>query len=73
MNPLMRQVLKSKKELRELPRPEKARLVKQMRDAAKGTPSQFKSFTQIARHLAETFPDTEVFPEPPPRPPHEGN
>ena len=32
------------------------------------THSQFKSFTAIARHLAETFPDTDDFPEPPPRP-----
>ena len=32
------------------------------------THSQFKSFTQIARHLAENFPDAEDFPAPPPRP-----
>lgn len=32
------------------------------------TRSQFKSFTEIARHLAENFPDMEDFPEPPPRP-----
>jgi len=32
------------------------------------TPSQFRSFTEIAEHLAEAFPDTEDFPEPPPRP-----
>ena len=30
--------------------------------------TQFKSFTQIARHLAETFPGSNEFPEPPPRP-----
>jgi hypothetical protein len=30
--------------------------------------SQLKSFTKIARHLAENFPDTTVFPAPPPRP-----
>lgn len=30
--------------------------------------SQFKSFTEVARHLAELFPDSEDFPEPPPRP-----
>lgn len=32
------------------------------------THSQFRSFKEIARHLAENFPDTEDFPEPPPRP-----
>ena len=32
------------------------------------SPTQFKSFTQIARHLAEKFPDPDEFPEPPPRP-----
>jgi virulence-associated protein VagC len=32
------------------------------------THTQFKSFTDIARHLAESFPDTGEFPEPPPRP-----
>lgn len=32
------------------------------------TRSQFKSFTEIARHLAENFPDTADFPAPPPRP-----
>ena len=32
------------------------------------TQTQFKSFTQIARHLAENFPDADEFPEPPPRP-----
>jgi len=30
--------------------------------------AQLKSFTKIARHLAENFPDTTVFPAPPPRP-----
>ena len=33
------------------------------------THPKFKSFTGIARHLAEAFPDAEEFPEPPPRPP----
>jgi hypothetical protein len=28
----------------------------------------FNSFTEIARHLAENFPDTAAFPDPPPRP-----
>lgn len=32
------------------------------------THSQFKSFAEIAGHLAENFPDQEDFPEPPPRP-----
>ena len=32
------------------------------------TNSQFNSFTAIARHLAEKFPDADEFPEPPPRP-----
>lgn len=32
------------------------------------THTQFKSFTEIARHLAESFPDADAFPEPPPRP-----
>ncbi len=32
------------------------------------THTQFKSFAEIARHLVESFPDTEDFPEPPPRP-----
>ena len=32
------------------------------------THSQFKSFTAIARHLAENFPDAADFPEAPPRP-----
>lgn len=32
------------------------------------TSARFKSFTQIARHLAEAFPETGDFPEPPPRP-----
>ena len=32
------------------------------------THSQFKSFTEIARHLAEAFPDSDEFPEPPARP-----
>jgi antitoxin VapB len=30
--------------------------------------TQFKSFTEIAQHLAEKFPVSEDFPEPPPRP-----
>ena len=30
--------------------------------------TRFKSFTEIARHLAEHFPVAEEFPEPPPRP-----
>jgi hypothetical protein len=29
---------------------------------------QFNSFSEIARHLAENFPDTAAFPDPPPRP-----
>jgi antitoxin VapB len=29
---------------------------------------KFRSFTEIARFLAEKFPDGENFPEPPPRP-----
>ena len=29
---------------------------------------KFRSFTEIARHLAEKFPDGGDFPEPPPRP-----
>ena len=29
---------------------------------------KMKSFKQIARHLAEQFPDAGEFPEPPPRP-----
>ena len=33
------------------------------------TPAKFKSFTEVARHLAENFPDASAFPEPPPRPP----
>ena len=32
------------------------------------THTKFKSFTEIARHLSEVFPDPEDFPEPPPRP-----
>ncbi len=32
------------------------------------THTQFTSFAAIARHLADSFPDTEDFPEPPPRP-----
>jgi len=32
------------------------------------THSKFKSFTEIARHLAENYPDTSEVPEPPPRP-----
>lgn len=32
------------------------------------TLTEFSSFSEIARHLAENFPDTEDFPEPPPRP-----
>jgi antitoxin VapB len=32
------------------------------------THTQFKTFTDIARHLAESFPDNAEFPEPPPRP-----
>lgn len=32
------------------------------------TPAKFKSFTEIARHLAENFPDQEEFPAPPSRP-----
>ena len=31
-------------------------------------PPRFKSFSGIARHLAETYPDPAEFPEPPPRP-----
>ena len=30
--------------------------------------SEFNSFSEIARHLADNFPDTAAFPEPPPRP-----
>lgn len=29
---------------------------------------RFRSFSEIARHLAEKFPDGGDFPEPPPRP-----
>lgn len=29
---------------------------------------KFRSFTEIARHLAEKFPDDADFPAPPPRP-----
>ena len=29
---------------------------------------KFRSFTEIARHLAEAFPAAEDFPAPPPRP-----
>ncbi|MFN0126704.1 MAG: antitoxin [Verrucomicrobiales bacterium] len=29
---------------------------------------KFKSFTEIARHLDEAYPDAQDFPEPPPRP-----
>lgn len=29
---------------------------------------KFRSFIEIARHLAEKFPDAGDFPEPPPRP-----
>ncbi|MDP3069516.1 MAG: AbrB/MazE/SpoVT family DNA-binding domain-containing protein [Opitutaceae bacterium] len=29
---------------------------------------KFRSFTEIARHLAEKFPDAADFPLPPPRP-----
>ena len=29
---------------------------------------KFKTFSEIARHLAERFPDAADFPEPPPRP-----
>lgn len=32
------------------------------------TNTQFRSFTEIARHLAENFPDAGEFPEPPARP-----
>lgn len=28
----------------------------------------FRSFAEIARHLAEKFPETDEFPDPPPRP-----
>jgi antitoxin VapB len=35
----------------------------------KPMPAQkFRSFTEIARHLAEKFPDAAEFPAPPPRP-----
>ncbi len=30
--------------------------------------AKFRSFLEIARYLAEKFPDGEDFPEPPPRP-----
>jgi len=30
--------------------------------------AKFHSFAEIARHLAETFPEGGDFPEPPPRP-----
>ncbi len=30
--------------------------------------AKFRSFTEIARHLAERFPDAAAFPAPPPRP-----
>jgi len=29
---------------------------------------KFRTFTEIARYLAETFPGSDDFPEPPPRP-----
>jgi antitoxin VapB len=32
------------------------------------THTQFKSFAEIARHLAENFSDADEFPSPPPRP-----
>lgn len=34
------------------------------------TATKFRSFAEIARHLAERFPDGGDFPEPPPRPGH---
>ena len=30
--------------------------------------AKFGSFVEIARHLAERFPEAEAFPSPPPRP-----
>lgn len=30
--------------------------------------ARFRSFTEIARYLADQFPDGGAFPEPPPRP-----
>lgn len=30
--------------------------------------ARFRSFTEIARHLAEKYPGNDAFPEPPPRP-----
>jgi len=30
--------------------------------------AKFRSFTEIARYLADRFPDGDEFPEPPPRP-----
>ena len=30
--------------------------------------TKFRSFTEIARYLSETFPEGGDFPEPPPRP-----
>ena len=32
------------------------------------THTRFKTFTEIAQHLAENFPDAEEYPELPPRP-----
>lgn len=32
------------------------------------TTPKFRSFTEIAQHLAERFPEGDDFPEPPPRP-----
>lgn len=38
------------------------------------TKIRFDSFSDIARYLADRFPDSEQFPEPPPRPTaHERN
>jgi antitoxin VapB len=46
------------------------RIEKQRDDVLlKPVPAQkFRSFTEIARHLAEKFPDAADFPTPPPRP-----
>jgi DNA-binding SARP family transcriptional activator len=70
MNFDLARILESKRQHRRalaaLPIEEMLRLL----DQEPAVDSEFNSFSEIARHLAENFPDTEAFPDPPPRPSH---
>ena len=61
---ILESIRQHRRALAVLPIAEKLRLI----DQEPAVYSEFNSFSEIARHLAENFPDTAAFPDPPPRP-----